>query len=121
VNDPRIDYLESQVNLLIARLAAAEALLAKLAQRQWQLVGTPSGTLGGGAVQAASGTGITAKASGVLGSATYTLQILDTSTGTLSSGASVTVWNDAPNAVGTGDIYVGRDESGNYYAITEFC
>jgi hypothetical protein len=121
MNDPLVDNLERTVNLLLLRLATLEAEVARLAQMQWQLAGTPAGGGGGSFVQVANGTGIPAKASGVLGSASYTLYTLNSGTGTLTAGSTVTVWNDAPNAVATGDIYVGQDASGNYYAITEFC
>jgi hypothetical protein len=120
MNDARIDGLERTVSILMLRLAAAEAEVARLGQVMWQLGATAGGSSGGQGVQIATGGGVPAKAGTVLGSASYTLQTLDPSTGLLSAGPTATVWNNGTNAV-SNPVVVAKDPSGNWIVITEFC
>jgi hypothetical protein len=117
-----IQRIERAVMDILRRLGAVESTAGRALQNSF--MGSPGDAMGtgGGAVQIANGSGIPAKSGGVLGSSTsYTLQVLDSSAGTLTSGSTITVWNDAGNAVASGDVYVGQDPQGNYLAITEFC
>lgn len=107
--EARIINLELALRAALRRLDQAEAAAARALQTASERSPEYFGYISQGLYPAKTGGGgIAAKAAGVAGSGTVTLYEINTSTGAVTSGTTVTAWNYFATAVGASkDIYIG--------------